>query len=355
MAARTVQSRAVRILALGWIAGAAPLLALDPEPAPGARRPAFALRVLGALGGDTDTDLSCFLLGAPGAGAAPLMIDGGSVIPGIVRWKERDGVLDPGATWTRRIQLVKEVLRPIRTLLVTHPHLDHVGGFVQKSTLDYTLATEGRPPLEIVGLPETSRAMGELLFKPPLWVDFTRIPQDNPAIRLRSLDESQELESGPYRIQVARLHHTVPCAAFLISAGAELYAHLGDTGPTQAVWNACRPALEKGRLRAIAVEVSYPAAMEGLALLTGHLTRSSLLLELNKLTRTVKDPPPASGMTEAQARLLSRQLAPELRGVTLLATHLKAAAYDQIAAELGVLRQEGLHLVLPEQGRLYEF
>lgn len=346
-----MRSRVTAILL--WIL-ACPVLALEPG-AVAERAPAFALRSLGVLGGDVDTNLSCYLLGVPGESRYPLMIDGGSVVSGILRWKEETGELKPGARWSERSRVIKDTLRPVTAFLLTHPHLDHVGGFVQKSTLDFVLAMEGRPPLEVVGLPETTKAVGDLLFSPPLWVDFTRLPRDNPAIKLRTLDEGGRFEAGPFSIQVVRLHHTVACAAFLVSAGPALYAHLGDTGPTTAVWDVCRPRLGKGELRAISVEVSFPVEMESLAALSGHLTRNSLLLELNKLTRSVTAPPPASGMTEAQARALARRVAPDLRGVKVVATHLKALQYDEIVAELEILRQEGISLIVPLQGGLCLF
>src|SRR5262249_39390510 len=103
-------------------------LALAPPPA-------FELRALGVLGGDWDENLSSYLLARPGQ-PATLMIDGGSVMTGIARALERDGQLAPTASWSTRARAAEQVLRPVRALLLTHSHLDHVAGFLIKSTVD---------------------------------------------------------------------------------------------------------------------------------------------------------------------------------------------------------------------------
>ncbi|HEX2569631.1 MAG TPA: 3',5'-cyclic-nucleotide phosphodiesterase [Polyangia bacterium] len=314
----------------------------------------FELRALGVLGGDDDTNLSCYLLGRAGEVAAPLMIDGGSVVPGIVRMLERDGRLAPDASWSTRMKAALEVLRPVRALLLTHAHLDHLAGFVIKTTLDLSLANEGRPPLEIVGLPGTLEAVRTIALRPPLWADFTGIPPGNPTLRLAPLAPGAQREIGPFRVQLAPLRHPVDSAGFLVTVGEDAYLHLGDTSASEAVWALARPHLARGRLRAVAIEVSFPGAKESLAAATGHLTPRSLLVELAKLAG-VPGAPEASRMSEAEARALAGRLAPRLRGCTVVALHIKALEYDQVVAELEALRAVGLPVLIPQQGERYRF
>lgn len=322
------------------------------------RAPVFELRALGVLGGDYDTNLSCYLLGRAGEATAPLMIDGGSVVPGIVRMLEREGRLAPDASWSVRMKAALEVLRPVRALLLTHAHLDHLAGFVIKTTLDLSLAlaqaSEARPSLEIVGLPGTLEAVRTAALRPPLWADFTGIPPGNPTLRLAPLTPGAQREIGPFRIQLAPLKHPVDSAGFLITAGEEAYLHLGDTSASEAVWTIARPYLARGRLRAVAIEVSFPGAKESLAAATGHLTPRSLVVELAKLAG-LPDPPDAARMSEAEARALAGRLAPRLRGCTVVAIHIKALEYDQVVAELEALRAAGLPLLIPQQGERYRF
>lgn len=331
--------------------------ALSTSSAPSAlapRAPVFELRALGVLGGDHDTNLSCYLLGRVGEATAPLMIDGGSVVPGIVRMLEREGRLAPDASWSVRMKAALEVLRPVRALLLTHAHLDHLAGFIIKTTLDLSLASDGRPPLDIVGLPGTLEAVRTAALRPPLWADFTGIPPGKPTLRLAPLAPGAQREVGPFRIQLAPLKHPVDSAGFLVTAGEEAYLHLGDTSASEAVWTLARPYLARGRLRAVAIEVSFPGAKESLAAATGHLTPRSLLVELAKLAG-LPNPPEAARMSEAEARALAGRLGPRLHGCTIVAIHIKALEYDQVVAELEALRAAGLPLLIPQQGERYRF
>jgi 3',5'-cyclic-nucleotide phosphodiesterase len=321
-----------------------------------ASQPAFELRALGVLGGDLDTNLSSYLLGLPGAPPV-LMLDAGSIVPGLVRWKQREGALpaDPGPAAQAHMAL--ETLRPLEAVLITHAHLDHVGGLIPQSTLELSMALQGHAPMELVGLPETTEALREHIFHSPLWADFTAVPKDHPTFRLAPLKPGEERALGPFRVQAIPLNHPVPCAAFLIQRGEAAYLHLGDTAATEAVWKAGAPLLAEHRLRAVAVEVSFPAAQEKLAQSSGHLTRNSLLLELAKLARLpVHEPLPAAGeMSEADARALAGRLAPAFRECPVIATHIKALQYDQVVAELKVVQEAGLNLIVPEQGAAYRF
>jgi cAMP phosphodiesterase len=248
------------------------------------------------------------------------------------------------------------VLRPVEAILVTHSHLDHVGGFIQKTTMDAFLATEGRPPLRVLGLPATVEALRAHAFAPPLWADFTRIPPRRPAVALVPLAPGTLRTAGGFSVMAIPLHHEVESAGYFVFNGSDAYLHLGDTGQTEAVWRAARPLLAHGKLRAVAIEVSWPAGREELAVRTGHLTTRSLLLELNKLARAWDGPlPPATTMDRGRALDLAARLAPRLDGVTIIALHVKALDHDQTVAELAEYRHIGLRIVVPVQAALYRF
>jgi len=315
-----------------------------------ARPPAFELHALGVLGGDTDGNLSCFLLGAPGEPPV-LMIDGGSVAPGLRRWLEKRGVLASNASPTVQAKAMREALRPVRALLLTHAHLDHWGGFVDMTTLDFELAAEGKPSMQVVGLPQALEALRDEVFHGPLWADFTKLPAKNPALVLQPLAPGQRLELAPFQVEDVLLHHAVPSAAFLVRRGAQAYLHLGDTGATQAVWELARPLLRAHQLHAISLEMSYGPGDEKLAALTGHLARNSFLLELAKLAEV---PPPAGvAMSQSEALALATRLAPFFRDCPVIVIHVKALSYDAVKREVAALKAAGLNVILPEQGGSY--
>lgn len=315
-----------------------------------ARPPAFELHALGVLGGDTDTNLSCFVLGRPGT-TELLMIDAGSIMSGLTRWLENERVLAGGATPSEQARAALDVFRRLRGVLLTHSHLDHWGGLVDASTLPLALALGGHPSLAIFGLPESLAALREHLFRSPLWADFTAIPAQNPALALHPIGE---VDAGGFHVRAIGVNHPVPGAAFLIRSGDAAYLHVGDTGATRAAWDAARPLLASGALRAISLEMSFPAAQERLAETSGHLTRSSFLLELARLAG-VSSPLGARTMSDAEAAGLATQLAPAFRDCPVFVIHVKALGYDEVKKEVEALRRAGLNLILPQQGRSYRF
>jgi cAMP phosphodiesterase len=332
-------------------------IALSAGPAhPDPRRPpAFELRALGVLGGDLDTNLSCYLLGRPGE-QPRLMLDGGSVVPGVLRWKEEAGELARDASWSERTRAVMRALEPVDAVLVTHAHLDHVGGFLQKNTLDTLLARAGRPPLQVVGLPVTIDALRQHALRPPLWVDFTTVPPENPALRLAPLEPGAERAFGPFRVRTIPVNHPDGGAAFLVHTGTDAYLHVGDTGRCPALWKEVRPVFRAGELRALSLEVSFRSAREPFAVQTGHLTPASFLLELADLAGVdAKTVDSAAAMTAAERTALAARLAPRFRACPVIVTHIKAAEYDSVVAELEPLVTAGLNLVIPRQAGLYAF
>jgi 3',5'-cyclic-nucleotide phosphodiesterase len=208
----------------------------------------------------------------------------------------------------------------------------------------------------VLGLPVTIDALRTHALRPPLWVDFTTLPPKNPALRLAPLDPGAERAVGPFRVRAIPVSHPDGGAAFLVTSGDDAYLHVGDTGRCPALWKDVRPVFRSGRLRAITLEVSWPAARERLAMQTGHLTPPSFLLELADLASVdTEGLPPAEAMTAAHVEQLAARVAPHFRECPVIVTHIKAAEYDRVAAELDALAAAGLNLVIPRQGASYRF
>jgi glyoxylase-like metal-dependent hydrolase (beta-lactamase superfamily II) len=317
--------------------------------------PAFEWVVLGNLGGDTDTHLTSFLLG-PVNQPPTLLLDAGTVVPGLVAWQQRLKRLGGSPSQTEQARAAQAALASVQAILLTHAHLDHWGGLVQASTLLLSLVQQGHPSFELLSLPSTQAAVLGL-FRSPLWADFTRLPKERPTLVPVALEPLELKQAGGYSVRAVPLRHTIDSAAFVIEADGAAFVHLGDTGASTAVWDTVRPLFAQHRLRAIAIEVSFAAAQEPLAAQTGHLTRNSLLLELNTLAQVADSGtlPSASVMSDAQALALAGALAKAFAQCPILAIHIKALAYDQVVAELTALRAVGLPVVLPEVGQTYRF
>jgi ribonuclease BN (tRNA processing enzyme) len=188
-------------------------------------------------------------------------------------------LLDAGSA-TARLPLGEQL--GLEAILVTHSHLDHVKDLAFLADNVFGL----RPsPLEVCSIAPVLKAVREHLFNDVLWPDFTRIPSaEAPTVRLRELPEGQPARVGEYAVTPIRVNHVVECAAFFLEWRGRTILHVGDTGPTEAVWERARAVPE---LRAVIVEAAFPIRLQRLADASGHLTPASLEGELRKLGRPV--------------------------------------------------------------------
>ncbi|MBI3891259.1 MAG: 3',5'-cyclic-nucleotide phosphodiesterase [Candidatus Wallbacteria bacterium] len=318
--------------------------------------PRFQLVPLGVLGGEVESNSSCFLLRHHEAAAPALMIDCGSPVEGILRWEDLDR---PGSSWRGKMERVQRVLLDVDAVLLTHTHLDHLFGLVLKSPLHLDGPLKGHTT-EIWGGEATLSTLRDSVFNGRVWGDFTRLPTpEHPAFRYREIKTGERPEIAGFRVEAIPLAHPVPALAYLVTTGDVSYLHLGDTGPSEEVWSKARPLLRARRLRAVALEASFASAQDGLARRTGHLTPASLAGELAKLAGTAPSALAAAGAAGLQpmdaARQLALRIAASFEGVRILVHHIKPSSFDDVQAELETLKAAGLPIEVLQQGKPLDF
>ena len=208
----------------------------------------------------------------------------------------------------------------IREILISHSHLDHV--LCIPLLADNLVLRGGQRTVTVLGSRETLAALESYLMNGTIWPDFTRIPcPEAPVLRYAEVPPERPftLGEGRYRVTAFPVAHTVPAFGYRIEAGGSTLLYTGDTGPTELIWRAA------GEVSALLVEVSFPDAMQQIALLTGHLTPALLAGELAKLKRI----PPR-----------------------ILVTHLKPQFGERIRQELAQLGLPGIEVL--ENGAVYE-
>lgn len=213
----------------------------------------------------------------------------------------------------------------IETVLVSHPHLDHVrdlAGLVDNR------CQQGGPPLEIVGIPDTIATLRAHFFNGRLWPDFTRIPSpDTPTIVFREIDPAAPFEVAGISVTPVRVNHTIDTVGFILEDEASTLAYSGDTGPTKLLWELVNA---RKRLDALLLEVSFPDQFDWLARQSGHLTPATVRTELEKL-------------------------APEKAEVPVYAYHLKPVFQRETERELArIARRDLTILKLDDELRLGE-
>lgn len=307
-----------------------------------ARQPAFELLPLGTYGGGYEGNLTCFALREVGAPRFRLLIDGGSMAEGVLRWQ---GKAPDGRGGVRDIAPVERFFLGLDDVLFTHAHLDHLSGWVIQSPL---LFGRQGPPVRIHGTAHTIEGLRRNLFDGTVWVDLEAAGK----VELHAPPAAEAFAAGGFTVRAFPLSHTIPAYGYAIeTAAGDAYVHLGDTGPTEGDHREVRDLLRRGRLRALSLECSFESGKEGLARTTGHLTPDLLVAHLRELV----DPWTGAGPRPPLGDQELRRLAAALAGVRLLVQHIKPGDERAIRQQLGSYRRRGLPLLIPRQGQSLYF
>ena len=210
--------------------------------------------------------------------------------------------------------------REVRSILLTHSHIDHVHSL--PLFIDNVHGAHGAP-VEVHASAATEHVVRRHLLNNELWPDFARLPHHlHPTVRFHELREEVPTVIHDLRVTPIRVDHVVPTFGFLIedAAGAVLWS--SDTGATVRFWEI---ANQTPKLKAIFLETSFDVAKQKLADISGHLTPRTLVSELKKLKREVP----------------------------VILHHLKPPCVEEIRREVRELYLPRVELL--EQDRTYEF
>ncbi len=204
-----------------------------------------------------------------------------------------------------------EEQRRVSTILVSHPHMDHIRDL---GTMADNRFQQGGPGLNIVGIPATIKALQEHYFNDTLWPDFTRIKIDGaPLVTFETIEPEQSTDIEGHRVTPVLVDHTVDTSAFVIESHDGAIVYGGDTGPTNRLWEHIN-ALDS--LHAVMMEVSFPNAEQELATVSCHHTPQSLDQDLAKLSHP--------------------------RELPILLYHVKPVFESVVLKELAVLKERNL-------------
>lgn len=180
--------------------------------------------------------------------------------------------------------LALEELRHIKTVLLTHSHLDHTGGLpLLVDTIFETLDTD--VALQAFARAETLDALRKHLFNWVTWPDFTEIPtKAKPVLSLHEFAPGTTRMFGERRITSVPVSHTVPAVAYVIEHGGKVFAFSGDTSENDTLWEALN---RLPRLDALIVETAFSNSNQEIARLSKHYCPDTLAVDLRKLRHQV--------------------------------------------------------------------
>ncbi len=208
----------------------------------------------------------------------------------------------------------------IKHVLITHTHIDHIASlpiFVEN-------AYEGRENCVTIHASQIAlECLHKDIFNDRVWPDFLRLStEEAPFLKTAVLEAERTIELDGLRITPIPVDHVVPTFGFLVEEKAAAAVIVGDTGPTEAIWEYANRA---PNLKAVFLEATFPEAMAWLAEISKHLTPALFAREARKLKQRTR----------------------------LIAVHIKARYWAQVVSEL-----EGLkipELEIGELGKVYTF
>jgi ribonuclease BN (tRNA processing enzyme) len=208
----------------------------------------------------------------------------------------------------------------VEHIFLSHCHLDHI------ASLPMFLETVFQASDRCVTVHASDDTLGCLrrdLFNDRLWPDFITMSENGlPFLKVDVLEAGRPVDVAGLRLTPIPVDHVVPTLGFLVEAPGVAVAIPSDTGPTASFWAIAGKA---ANLKAVFLDASFPDAMEGLALVSKHLTPKMFAAEAAKLARAVP----------------------------FFAVHIKPRHYDAVVAELNALHLEDVHVGIP--GETYVF
>jgi 3',5'-cyclic-nucleotide phosphodiesterase len=304
----------------------------------------FTMVALGSLGGILDGNLSAYLI-HPRDDDRGVTCDAGTLVNGLRVAEEKGGLADikqPPDSPDSRAGYV--LTNKIKGYLVSHAHLDHVGGLLIASPDD------SKKP--IYALPSVNAALVETYFNWQAWPNFSDRGKA-PQLKKYAMQDLKPGTAAPIadtKMSVTAFplsHGGVESTAFLLESDGDGLLCFGDTGPDAVekasrmhdVWAAVADKAKQRKLKAILIESSYTSDRPD-NLLFGHLTPKWVAQSLRELDQL------AGGKA--------------LKDLPVVVTHIKYSLTKEqpqkkVLEELEHENDIGVRFIVPEQGSRWQF
>lgn len=268
---------AARCLLLTLLSLCSPLLWADP---------AFELTVLGDSGGIKDGNLTAFLLRAE-QDQNYLALDAGTLVNGLEIAAAKGAFSHSPVPADSDLSPAGYMLKEkIKGYIISHSHLDHVGGLVIASPEDSRK--------NIYALAGVNRALAGTYFN---WIAWPNFADQGEGFRISqyhyvdlAVGMPRAIDGTSLTVSAFPVNHPVESGAFILENKGDVVAFFGDTGPDAVersnqlhhIWQTLAPRVKSKQLKGLIIEVSFANDTPDNALF-GHLTPRWLLHELAQL------------------------------------------------------------------------
>lgn len=209
------------------------------------------LRVLGCNGGIT-----------PGHGTSAFLIN--------------DSLLVDSGTGVENLTLLE--MSKVRSVLLTHSHLDHISHL---PFLLNNIINSFEEPVQVFGIPQTIEALKKHIFNDIIWPDFLILPTPKkPCVVLNKINYGDILHIDNFEVEVVPVQHSIPAAGFVISSKDSSIAFTGDCYENDVFWLKLN---ERAPVDMLIVDNQYKASEKEISRLAQHYFPSLLRKDLLKL------------------------------------------------------------------------
>ncbi|MGH9752859.1 MAG: MBL fold metallo-hydrolase [Blastocatellia bacterium] len=225
--------------------------------------------------------------------------------------------IDAGAI---AIGLSQEEQLRIRSIIITHAHLDHVFSLPIYLT---NLTEEIREPVNLYATQSDFDALRQYIFNHRVWIPLDLMKNaEVDLISFQPIRSGESFFAEGLKVTPVEVTHTVLTHGLVVEDDRSALLFTSDTGATEHIW---RTPIERDKLRAIFIDLSFPNRLTELARASQHHSPATLLEEMSKMS---PDTP-------------------------IYAVHVKAAYRDQIIEEIKSLNNP--RIIVAEVGREYNF
>ena len=188
-----------------------------------------------------------------------------------------DSVLIDAGTGIGDLSL--ETLRNIRTVFLTHSHLDHVCGLPLLIDTIFDQLIDN--PLTVYARPETVDALQKHIFNNVIWPDFTLIPGIGKSVlNFKAVELNTQVEINGVTFELLPVNHVIPACGYRVTNGSGSFAFSGDTTSNDTFWEALNEGPAPGML---IVEAAFPNSDIEICKLAYHYCPSLLAKDILKL------------------------------------------------------------------------
>src|SRR5690554_2440624 len=175
-------------------------------------------------------------------------------------------------------------MRNIRHVILSHAHIDHICAL---PTFLANLFEHMTAPVTVHALPETIKVLQDCIFNWKVWPDFTQLPSaDKPILVFNEVEPNQSFMIDQYTFTPFSVEHTVPTVGMSVKGAHKHFVFSADTKSSTTFIEQLN---KLAPIDILMIECAFPDPYAELALMSGHLTPTTMAETIAAITVQPKE------------------------------------------------------------------